>query len=472
MLSAALTPVAAPAPLRVTATAAASVQTDRTDYQPGQTVVITGKGFVSPERVQLKIVHTDGTFSTLASHQSRLVPTDKSGGFTVSYLVGTDDRGKSLRVTALGLTSRRTAVATFTDAGSAVLRPDHIVVVIEEDRAAGAIGDRTHMPYFNQLADTGLVFTNSHGVGHPSEPNYYALYSGSTQGVTDNSTSHTFSGPNLAKSLNSTVSGSSGGGYLSFSGYAESLPKDGDTTTKMAGDPNDPTAPPDLYLRNYNPMAQFTDVGQHGTTAVTNAQVNKTFASFPTTADGYAALPTVSFVVPNNLHNTHGSNEQDPYATDPSQYDFLRTSGDTWLKGHLDGYLQWAKSHNSLLIVTGDEEETDSHPTSSITTIINGDPRLVVLGSSSTSVNHYNVLRTIEDMYGLAPLGSTATAAGLGTNAAGQLAPPGRWWAPPPRSRATRTRRSPASPSRSPRRSPPRPGPVRQRARSRSRTAA
>ena len=88
--------------------------------------------------------------------------------------------------------------------------------------------------------------------------------------------------------------------------------------------------------------------------------------------------------------------------------------------------MQWAKTHNSLLIVTTDEEETDTHPTSGITTIVNGDPDLFVAGTNNNFVNHFNVLRTIEDMYGVAPLGNTATATPLTTNALGQLSYPGQ----------------------------------------------
>ena len=406
-----------PAPL------VASVVTDKLDYRPGERARITGSGYRARESVRLQVLHTDGTPNTAAQHKAWVVQADAHGMFQTSYPVGPDDLNTTMRLTAVGLSSGRSAGETFTDA-AAIVRPDHIVVVIEEDRASDAIGDIAHMPYFNQLAASGLVYSNSHGVAHPSLPDYLALYSGSTQGITDNGNNHTFTGPNIAKSLNSTLLSS--GQYLSFGGYVESLPRDGDTTTRIAGDPNDPSAPPDLYMRNYNPMAQFTDVGAHGGVAITNAQVNKTFASFPTTAAGYAALPTVSFVIPNTLHNTHGSNEQPPYATDPSEYDFLRSSADTWLKANLDGYLQWAKANNSLLIVTTDEEETDSTETSSITTIINGDADLVVPGTNATSVNHYNLLRTIEDMYGLAPLGVTGTVSPLTTNSLGQLSYPGQ----------------------------------------------
>jgi hypothetical protein len=51
----------------------------------------------------------------------------------------------------------------------------------------------SNAPYINSLATSGALFTNSFAVTHPSQPNYLALFSGSTQGVTDDN-SHTFSG--------------------------------------------------------------------------------------------------------------------------------------------------------------------------------------------------------------------------------------------------------------------------------------
>ena len=232
--------------------------------------------------------------------------------------------------------------------------PDHVVVVIEEDRAANAIGD-PNMPYFNQLASSGLLYTDSHGVNPSSqegEQDYLALYSGSTQGVTDNGRGYSFAGPNLSKSLYSAG--------LNFAGYPEFLPADG-SQVQQAGDGTHP----DVYVRNYNPMAMFTDAGP----GVTNATVNRTFNAFKSFAGlqtQYATLPTVSFVVPDTLDNTHGSNEAPPYATDPGAYNLLRNNADTWLRQNLDGYLQWARTHNSLLIVTGDEGDrpTTSPPAS------------------------------------------------------------------------------------------------------------
>jgi len=64
---------------------------------------------------------------------------------------------------------------------------------------------------------------------------------------------------------------------------------------------------------------------------------------FPT---DYNLLPTVAFVIPNLIDDMHNGSI-------PASI----TAGDTWLHDRLDGYYQWAKEHNSLLIVTFDESD-------------------------------------------------------------------------------------------------------------------
>ncbi|HWE02045.1 MAG TPA: Ig-like domain repeat protein [Tepidisphaeraceae bacterium] len=317
------------------------------------------------------------------------------------------------------LEDRQLLSAAMPATQAALVQPAHIVVVVEEDRAANAIGNvaqapYSDMPYFNQLASTGLVYNNSHGLnttGQDGQMNYLALYSGSTQGVTDDMNNGIFDTPTLASSLS--------GANLSFGGYAESLPYAGDMNDNYAANPANP-ADDDLYTRAYNPMAQFDDAGA----GVTNAQVNQPFSSFPTTASGFAALPTVSFVIPNTLHNTHGSNDTDPYATDPSAYDLLRQNADTWLQQNLDAYVQWAKQNNSLLIVTDDEGDRANNFNAGFATIVNGSSNLFVPGVDTTNVTPYSILGAIEDMYGLPKLGNTATAPDLDTTSQGLLGAP------------------------------------------------
>jgi acid phosphatase len=62
-------------------------------------------------------------------------------------------------------------------------RPDHIVIVIEENHGYDQIIGAEEAPYINHLAQQAAVFTDAHGVTHPSQPDYLALFSGSRQGV-------------------------------------------------------------------------------------------------------------------------------------------------------------------------------------------------------------------------------------------------------------------------------------------------
>ncbi len=82
------------------------------------------------------------------------------------------------------------------------------------------------------------------------------------------------------------------------------------------------------------------------------------------------------------------------------------TVGDTWVKDHLDNYVQWAKTHNSLFILTFDED--DKSDSNHITTIFTGS--MVKGGNYSTKISHYSVLRTIEQMYNLPFIANAATA--------------------------------------------------------------
>ena len=86
--------------------------------------------------------------------------------------------------------------ATAVRAG-AVPSYGHIVVVVEENHSSSEVVGNAGAPYLTGLAAGGASMTQSHAVGHPSQPNYLALFSGSTQGVTSDSCPHTCSAENL-----------------------------------------------------------------------------------------------------------------------------------------------------------------------------------------------------------------------------------------------------------------------------------
>jgi phosphatidylinositol-3-phosphatase len=76
------------------------------------------------------------------------------------------------------------------------------------------------------------------------------------------------------------------------------------------------------------------------------------------------------------------------------------------LNRQLSPYAAWAKSNNSLLIVTWDEDggESGNH----IPTVFYG--AHVQPGTYNETINHYNVLSTLEQMYGLPRTGNAANA--------------------------------------------------------------
>src|SRR5213082_2650055 len=65
-------------------------------------------------------------------------------------------------------------------------RPDHVVLVMMENHNYDEIIGSSSAPYINNtLAAQGALMTNSFAIEHPSEPNYLDIFSGSNQGVTD-----------------------------------------------------------------------------------------------------------------------------------------------------------------------------------------------------------------------------------------------------------------------------------------------
>src|SRR5438093_9538625 len=124
--------------------------------------------------------------------------------------------------------------------------PDHVVIVIEENTAARNIIGNANAPYINSLAGSGANLTNFYAITHPSEPNYLHLFSGSAQGVTDDSTPWAlpFATANLATELINR-------GYT-FGGYSETLPSIGFT-----GDSYTTVVDQNQYVRKHNPWVNW-----------------------------------------------------------------------------------------------------------------------------------------------------------------------------------------------------------------------
>jgi hypothetical protein len=90
----------------------------------------------------------------------------------------------------------------------------------------------------------------------------------------------------------------------------------------------------------------------------------------------------------------------------PNMHDGITEEGDQWLRRHFERYVKWAKDHNSLFILTFDDD--DGNDDDRVPAIVVGAG--IKPGTDSTIGNHCSLLGAIQLIYGLAPLaGSTAT---------------------------------------------------------------
>jgi hypothetical protein len=161
-----------------------------------------------------------------------------------------------------------------------------------------------------------------------------------------------------------------------FAGYAEGLPSVG-FLGAISGN----------YASKHAVYTYWQGTGTNNIPA----SCNRPFTSFPSNFD---SLPSVSYVIPDMNNDMHNGLDPTPIVT-----------GDTWLKNNLDGYIQWAQTHNSLFILTFDEDD-DLHNNRALT-IFSGE--MVKKGHYSEVINHYNVLRTLEDIYGICHDGLDST---------------------------------------------------------------
>lgn len=248
-------------------------------------------------------------------------------------------------------------------------RPAHTVIVVLENHAFDQILNENTAPYIQQLAKHSAVFTQSYALTHPSQPNYLMLFSGSNQGVTDDSppAAAPFRTPNFGASLRAAG--------FSFVGYSEDLPQMGYTGPR-AGE----------YASKHSPWVYWQGKGPNQLPP----ESNRPFSDWP---QDFNRLPDVAFVIPNmddDMHNGFGEG--------------MVRDGDQWLRTHLDSYVQWAQTHNSLLILTFDEDNYFAD--NNIATLFYGP--MVKPGTYTEKFGHYSLLRTLEDIYGLPYAGESA----------------------------------------------------------------
>jgi hypothetical protein len=251
-----------------------------------------------------------------------------------------------------------------------------MLIVLENHEYGGVIGNSSQMPVFNQLASENTLLTQFFAVSHPSLPNYIALVSGGTQGITTDCTNCFVSATNLADLLNKA--------NLTWKTYQEDMP-----SPCFVGNAG-------TYAQKHNPFIYFndlrTDAGLCQANVVPLTQLDTDLAN--------GVLPNFSFIMPNLCNSAH---------------DCGLDVADRWL-GAMVTKLTSAKSYDdhSLIIVTFDEGQ-GNHSCCGLPKSAGGQVATLLISplakagfQDPTPYSHYSILKTLSAAWGIPELGHAA----------------------------------------------------------------
>lgn len=245
-----------------------------------------------------------------------------------------------------------------------------LLVILENTDYSVAIAD----PNLKAFANSGVLFSNWLAIGHPSQPNYIAMTSGSTNGI-KNDNSKTINVQNVADILEAQG--------LTWKSYQEDWP--GNCFTGAVSSNN-------LYFRKHNPFISYKDIQTNPTRCariVDSSQLAIDMSNH--------ATPTFSWYTPNINDDGHDTNV---------------TFAGTWLNGFLTS--TGATSYFDVVLVIFDEN-SGTIP-NQVYAAIAGKAVTNPGTTDNTALDHYSVLKTLETNFGLGNLGKndvTATAFSL-----------------------------------------------------------
>jgi len=297
----------------------------------------------------------------------------------------------------------------------------HIVEIMMENTSYSTIIGNPNAPQINALATKYGLATDYYGVTHPSEPNYLANIAGDYFGIQDDNqfyctpamastdvncagttVNHTVSAPNLATQLDAKG--------LSWKGYFQSLPPAPAPGGLVVTGPNAngpytfkyPSNANALYASKHNPFINFT-----GTQGAIDQMVPGTQLAVDLARN---RLPDFSLVVPDQCHDMHGTSS----CPDPTA---LIAAGDAYVASTVDSIMDsrtWHDGRNAIVITWDEDDYSDQglpgtgccgadpgggHVVTIVITNRSDDPI-----TDATPFNHYSLLRSFEDAFGLTHL--------------------------------------------------------------------
>jgi hypothetical protein len=266
-----------------------------------------------------------------------------------------------------------------------------VFVIVMENKNWSSIHGSASAPYINQtllpMASYATQdFTPPHN--HPSLPNYLWLEAGTNFGILNDdppSTNHQSTTQHLVTQLNSA-------GY-SWKAYAEGI-----------SGTNCPLQSSGLYAPKHNGPVYFDDVtGTNNPNSAYCIAHERPYGELSTDLQNNM-VANYNYIIPNlcdDMHNSSGCQTTNAIK-----------NGDSWLSVNVPKILNsQAYRSDGLLLITWDEGTNDS----------DGPVGLIALSpygkghgySNAIHYTHSSTLRTIEEIFGLTPLGAATTTTDL-----------------------------------------------------------
>ncbi len=252
-------------------------------------------------------------------------------------------------------------------------KTSHVLVIVMENEESTSILGNTEAPYANTLIHRYGLATQSFATRHPSLPNYLALTSGSTQGITSDCTECQVNAPNIVDQLEAA--------RISWKAYMEDIPAPCFKGAEAQG-----------YAKKHDPFIYYEDI------ASSAARCEKIVGFGALAADlRNGSLPTYAWISPNLCDDGH---------------DCGVSGGDRFLARTVPVLLHELGPHGFLMI-TWDEGSSNNGCCAGvahgghIATILAG-PDVRPSARESEPIDDYGVLATIEEALGLPPLAGAA----------------------------------------------------------------
>jgi hypothetical protein len=322
----------------------------------------------------------------------------------------------------------------------------HIFVIMLENHSQSSVIDDPNAPFITQLAHSNAMAANYFGVTHPSEPNYVAAISGSNWFINDDNPNNRFDHTNLVDQLEAND--------RTWGAYMESMPSAG-----FLGDFS-PSPAQQLYASKHNPFVLFADIRSNPARLAND----KPYTALATDLRRESTTPNFVWITPNQCHDMHGGvfTPVAPDGSDGTPCPFgsakddkndasLKQKADAFVKGAvmtIEASPAWRHGTSAIFILTDENDFTGNAATDGWESaagccdspilppgfqFLNSAglpdghvwaggqygggliPAIVVTNRgkhhgfvSQTPYNHYSLLATIEQVWGLGFLGNAS----------------------------------------------------------------